>query len=147
MTTLRVIKKYPNRRLYDTGTSCYITLKDVKQLVLDYVEFKVVDKASEKDITASTLLQIISEEEISHDGILSSDVLKQMIRYYGDSMQAMMSRFLSDMMNHYMTMQAQLKAPISPLTANKQVSGLKQITKESLLQWHHQQIAALVEKD
>jgi polyhydroxyalkanoate synthesis repressor PhaR len=90
----RLIKKYPNRRLYDTQTSSYITLTDVKQLVLDNEEFTVVDAKSNEDLTRSILLQIILEEEASGAPMFSSDVLAQIIRFYGHAMQGMMGSYL-----------------------------------------------------
>ena len=90
----RLIKKYPNRRLYDTQTSSYITLTDVKQLVLANEEFTVVDAKSEEDLTRSILLQIILEEEANGVPMFSSSVLAQIIRYYGHAMQGMMGSYL-----------------------------------------------------
>jgi polyhydroxyalkanoate synthesis repressor PhaR len=90
----RLIKKYPNRRLYDTQTSSYITLTDVKQLVLDNEEFTVVDAKTSEDLSRSILLQIILEEEASGAPMFSSDVLAQIIRFYGHAMQGMMGSYL-----------------------------------------------------
>ena len=93
-STERLIKKYPNRRLYDTQTSSYITLTDVKQLVLDADEFTVVDAKTNEDLTRSILLQIILEEEANGAPMFSSNVLSQIIRYYGHAMQGMMGSYL-----------------------------------------------------
>jgi polyhydroxyalkanoate synthesis repressor PhaR len=93
-STERLIKKYPNRRLYDTQTSSYITLTDVKQLVLDADEFTVVDAKTNEDLTRSILLQIILEEEANGAPMFSSAVLAQIIRYYGHAMQGMMGSYL-----------------------------------------------------
>jgi polyhydroxyalkanoate synthesis repressor PhaR len=90
----RLIKKYPNRRLYDTQTSSYITLTDVKQLVLEADEFTVVDAKTNDDLTRSILLQIILEEESNGAPMFSSVVLSQIIRYYGHAMQGMMGSYL-----------------------------------------------------
>jgi polyhydroxyalkanoate synthesis repressor PhaR len=90
----RLIKKYPNRRLYDTQTSSYITLSDVKQLVLEADEFTVVDAKTNEDLTRSILLQIILEEEAQGAPMFSSAVLSQIIRYYGHAMQGMMGSYL-----------------------------------------------------
>src|ERR1051326_4419904 len=91
---LRLIKKYPNRRLYDTKTSSYITLADVKQMVLKQEEFQVVDAKSGDDLTRQILLQIILEEESGGAPMFSSDLLSQMIRSYGNAMQGMMGGYL-----------------------------------------------------
>ena len=91
---VRVIKKYPNRRLYDTQTSSYITLLDVKQLVLGHEDFHVVDAKTGEDLTRGVLLQIILEEEAGAVPMFSSDMLSQIIRFYGHAMQGMMGNYL-----------------------------------------------------
>ena len=90
----RLIKKYPNRRLYDTKTSTYITLADVKKLVLEGQEFQVVDDKTKEDLTRSILLQIILEEENGGVPMFSSDILTQFIRSYGGAMQGMLGAYL-----------------------------------------------------
>src|SRR3972149_289269 len=92
--SVRLIKKYPNRRLYDTKTSSYITLVDVKELVVKGEEFHVIDAKSGEDLTRSILLQIILEEEGGGAPMFSSDVLTQFIRFYGSAMQGMMGSYL-----------------------------------------------------
>ena len=91
---LRLIKKYPIRRLYDTKTSSYITLVDVKQMVLKHEEFQVIDAKSGDDLTRQILLQIILEEESGGVPMFTSDLLSQMIRSYGNAMQGMMGSYL-----------------------------------------------------
>jgi len=90
----RVIKKYPNRRLYDTETSAYITLAEIKQFVLGYEIFIVQDARSGEDLTRSILLQIILEEESGGVPMFSADMLGNIIRYYGHSMQGLMGSYL-----------------------------------------------------
>ncbi len=90
----RLIKKYPNRRLYDTKTSVYITLADVKKLVVQGEEFQVVDDKTKEDLTRSILLQIILEEETAGAPMFSSDILTQFIRSYGNAMQGMLGAYL-----------------------------------------------------
>lgn len=110
----RTIKKYPNRRLYDTQTSSYITLADVKALVLAHEEFLVVDAKSEEDLTRSILLQIILEEEAGGAPMFSSEMLSQMIRFYGSAMQSMMGRYLDSNMKAFVDMHAKLSAQAVP---------------------------------
>jgi polyhydroxyalkanoate synthesis repressor PhaR len=105
----RLIKKYPNRRLYDTATSSYITLADVKKLVLQQVPFKVVDAKSNEDLTRSILLQIILEEESSGAPMFSSDMLSQIIRFYGNAMQGMMGTYLEKNIQTFMEIQRRLQ--------------------------------------
>ena len=91
---VRTIKKYPNRRLYDTANSGYITLADVKQMVLENIEFVVVDAKSGDDLTRSILLQIILDEEGGGVPMFSSEMLAQMIRLYGSAQQTVMGQYM-----------------------------------------------------
>ena len=106
---LRLIKKYPNRRLYDTATSSYITLADVKSLVLEQVSFKVVDAKTSEDLTRSILLQIILEEETAGVPMFSSDMLSQIIRFYGHAMQGMMGSYLEKNIQTFLEIQRKLQ--------------------------------------
>jgi len=94
MASPRIIKKYPNRRLYDTETSAYITLAEVKELVLQYKDFQVQDAKSGEDLTRAILLQIILEEESGGVPMFSTDMLANIIRYYGHAMQGLMGSYL-----------------------------------------------------
>jgi polyhydroxyalkanoate synthesis repressor PhaR len=105
----RLIKKYPNRRLYDTATSSYITLVDVKKLVLQQVPFKVVDAKTSEDLTRSILLQIILEEESAGTPMFSSDMLSQIIRFYGNAMQGMMGNYLEKNIQTFIEIQRRLQ--------------------------------------
>src|SRR5713101_6236658 len=105
----RVIKKYPNRRLYDTATSSYITLADVKKLVLEHADFRVVDAKTSEDLTRSILLQIILEEESAGTPMFSSDMLSQIIRFYGHAMQGMMGAYLEKNVHTFIEMQHRLQ--------------------------------------
>ncbi len=104
----RLIKKYPNRRLYDTQTSSYITLSDVKQLVLENEEFTVVDAKTSEDLTRSILLQIILEEEANGSPMFSSAALSQIIRFYGHAMQGMMGSYLEKNVQAFTEIQTKL---------------------------------------
>ena len=113
---IRIIKKYPNRRLYDTTTSVYITLADVKKLVLENVVFKVEDAKTRDDLTRNILLQIILEEE-SGDGapMFSSDVLSKIIRFYGNAMQGMMGNYLEKNIQTFVEIQKKLQEQSSAI--------------------------------
>lgn len=108
-TDLRSIKKYPNRRLYDTRTSSYITLADVKDLVLGFEEFVVVDAKTGEDLTRSILLQIIQDEESGGAPIFSAELLSHMIRFYGNSMQAMLGKYLENNIKSFVDFQKQVQ--------------------------------------
>jgi polyhydroxyalkanoate synthesis repressor PhaR len=107
-TTPRVLKKYPNRRLYDTHTSSYITLHDVKAMVLGGVAFEVLDAKTSEDLTRSILLQIILEEESGGVPMFSTESLSQMIRFYGHAMQGVMGTMFEKNLQAFADMQAQL---------------------------------------
>ena len=106
---LRLIKKYPNRRLYDTKTSSYITLADVKQMVLKQEDFQVVDAKSGEELTRQILLQIILEEEQGGLPMFSSDLLSQLIRFYGHAMQGLMGTYLEKNIRAFQDIQKTLQ--------------------------------------
>ena len=107
---VRVIKKYPNRRLYDTATSTYITLADVKKLVLENIRFKVEDAKTHEDLTRSILLQIILEEESAQGApMFSCDMLTNVIRFYGNTMQGMMGNYLDKNIQTFIEIQKRLQ--------------------------------------
>ena len=101
----RVLKKYPNRRLYDTQTSSYITLTDVKQMVLDAEVFEVRDAKSGEELTRSILLQIILEEESAGMPMFSTQMLAQLIRFYGHTMQGMMGEYMERNLQGFVDLQ------------------------------------------
>ncbi|MDD5390469.1 MAG: polyhydroxyalkanoate synthesis repressor PhaR [Gallionellaceae bacterium] len=105
MTTERLIKKYPNRRLYDTEESRYITLAEVKELVMHTVPFRVVDSQSETDITRAILLQIIMEQESSGNPLFTATMLERFIRFYGDTTQAAFTAFLDQSLDLFIKQQ------------------------------------------
>jgi polyhydroxyalkanoate synthesis repressor PhaR len=107
-TTPRVLKKYPNRRLYDTIASSYITLADVKHMVLDGISFEVRDAKTGDDLTRSILLQIILEEETGGAPMFTANMLAQIIRFYGLAMQGMMGSYLEKNLQTFVEMQARL---------------------------------------
>jgi polyhydroxyalkanoate synthesis repressor PhaR len=94
MSEPRIIKKYPNRRLYDTVESRYITLADIRRLVIERIDFMVVDKKTQGDITRSILLQVIAEQEHDGEPLMSRDFLSQVIRSYGDAMRSTVGSYL-----------------------------------------------------
>ena len=112
MSEPRVIKKYPNRRLYDTVQSKYITLADIRSLVLERIEFVVIDKKSQEDITRSILLQVIAEQEHGVDPVMSRDFLSQIIRSYGGNLQNMLSSYLEQSMKLFGSQQRELREKV-----------------------------------
>jgi len=108
-TPVRTIKKYPNRRLYDTANSGYITLVDVKQMVLEQIDFQVIDAKSGEDLTRAILLQIILEEESGGLPMFSSEMLTQMIRFYGTAQQTMMGQYMEQNVKAFLAIQKKLQ--------------------------------------
>jgi polyhydroxyalkanoate synthesis repressor PhaR len=106
--SVRIIKKYPNRRLYDTETSSYVALADLKQLVMDHKTFAVRDAKTGDDLTRSILLQIILEEEAAGTPLLTEPMLANIIRFYGHAMQGFMGTYLERNVQAFMDMQDQL---------------------------------------
>jgi polyhydroxyalkanoate synthesis repressor PhaR len=101
----RILKKYPNRRLYDTHSSGYITLADVKRMVLEGVDFEVRDAKTGDELTRSILLQIILEEETDGVPMFSTTMLAQIIRFYGNAMQGMMGAYLEKNLQTFVELQ------------------------------------------
>lgn len=112
----RIIKKYPNRRLYDTNTSSYITLAEVKRLVMATESFVVRDAKTGEDLTRSILLQIILEEEAGGAPMFTEAVLSNIIRFYGHAMQSFMGPYLENNVQALMDMQTKLAEQSKGLT-------------------------------
>lgn len=135
MSESRIIKKYPNRRLYDTEESRYITLSDVRTLVLDKVDFVVIDKKSQKDITHSILLQVISEQEQSGEPIFSRDFLSQIIRSYGGNMQGMVRSYMEQSLKLFRGQRQQIRSRMKDVVGVDPVSMVADIAKKNLSFW------------
>jgi polyhydroxyalkanoate synthesis repressor PhaR len=141
-SAVRVLKKYPNRRLYDTQTSSYITLHDVKKMVLDGVAFEVLDAKTSEDLTRSILLQIILEEESGGVPMFSTESLSQMIRFYGHAMQGVMGAMFEKNLQTFADMQAQFVQQSKGLFDAKNLEP-KQPSADAWLQFMSAQPAAM----
>ncbi|HEY1461076.1 MAG TPA: polyhydroxyalkanoate synthesis repressor PhaR [Casimicrobiaceae bacterium] len=117
--TVRVIKKYPNRRLYDTANSGYITLADVKQMVLEFIDFQVIDAKTGDDLTRAILLQIILEEESAGMPMFSREMLAQMIRFYGNALQGIMGNYMEQNVKAFMSIQGKLQDQAKQIYGDK----------------------------
>jgi polyhydroxyalkanoate synthesis repressor PhaR len=137
MNDIRVIKKYPNRRLYDTNVSRYITLEEVRQLVLGNIKFRVEDKRTKEDITRSILLQVISEQEEGGNPIFSSELLTHIIRFYGDPMQHSISRYLEMSLQLFLQQQTHFSEQLRDLLGQAQqpVQKLKELADRQVPIW------------
>jgi len=105
----RIIRKYPNRRLYDTVESRYVTLADIRRLVVERVDFMVLDRKSQQDITRSILLQVIAEQEGGSESLMSRDFLSQVIRSYGSGLHDFVARYLDESIQMFAKEQRELR--------------------------------------
>ncbi|MEO7065958.1 MAG: polyhydroxyalkanoate synthesis repressor PhaR [Rhodanobacter sp.] len=133
--TKRTIKKYPNRRLYDTEISSYITLEEVRQLVLDNEDFEVRDAKSGADLTRSVLLQIISEHEDDGEPMLSPQLLSQIIRFYGNSLQGFMGPYLERSLQVFLDQQSQFRTQLNSLMGQTPWNTLNDLTQRNMDAW------------
>lgn len=131
----RTIKKYPNRRLYDTEESRYITLADIRRLVLEKIDFVVIDKKSQEDITRGVLLQVIADQEEGGDPVMSQDFLAQVIRSYGGTMQSMMSSYLEQSLRLFMTQQQQVRDKVKDVVGVDPVGVMADIAQKNYERW------------
>jgi polyhydroxyalkanoate synthesis repressor PhaR len=135
MSEPRIIKKYPNRRLYDTEESRYITLADVRRLVTDKVNFVVIDKKSGQDITRTILLQVISEQEQTGEPIMSRDFLSHVIRSYGGAMQGLVGGYLEQSLKLFMSQQQQLRDRVRDMVGVDPVGVVAGIAQKNFQRW------------
>lgn len=133
--TQRIIKKYPNRRLYDTETSKYITVSDVRDMVLNNVQFMVIDSNTKEDITRQILMQIIIEAESAGTPLFSADMLSQLIRFYGGDMQGVFTRYLEENFN----MLAKQQEELSKSFAKNPMDAFAALTQKNLEMWGEMQ--------
>lgn len=139
MADKRIIKKYPNRRLYDTEISKYITLDDVKDLVIRGVDFCVKDVKTDEDLTRSILLQIISEQEHEGDPMFSTGTLTQMIRFYGNAYQAAFSDYLQQSLDLFTRQQQEFQDRLQKTVSANPLSAMNELTQRNLDMWRQVQ--------
>lgn len=135
MSSIRVIKKYPNRRLYDTEISSYITIEDVRQLIVDGEEFEVRDAKSGEDLTRQVLLQIIADQESDGEPVLSTQLLSQIIRFYGDSLQGFMGNYLERSMQMFLDQQQQFRNQLGGMLGQTPWALMNQLTERNMAMW------------
>lgn len=129
---MRVLKKYPNRRLYDTEKSEYVTVEDVRQMVLAKQQIKVLDSKTGNDLTRSVLLQIISDQEaMGHEPLLTNKVLEQIIRFYGDNMSSFFSRYMEQSIANFLDMRDQWERRVSDVFNTNPLSFLQQMADQN----------------
>jgi polyhydroxyalkanoate synthesis repressor PhaR len=141
MPSERLIRKYSNRRLYDTGASRHVTLEDLRHLIISGEKIKVVDDKSGEDLTRAVLLQIISEQEQFGSPVLSPELLEMIIRFYGRPMQAMLSRYLEQSFTMMLQQQEVLQAQMSKALQATPFAPLSELARKNMELWNEMQRA------
>ena len=135
MEDKRLIKKYPNRRLYDTTESRYITLEDVRCLVVEGVDLCVTDQKTGEDITRNILLQIILEQEDDGEPIFTTDALLRIIRCYGDAVQGLAAEFLERSLSLFTEQQKLFHARLDEAVKNHPFTAITDLTQRNINLW------------
>jgi polyhydroxyalkanoate synthesis repressor PhaR len=135
MAAERLIKKYPNRRLYDTAESRYITLDEVRQMVLDEIPFKVIDRQSEDDITRNILLQIIMEQESGGEPLFSADVLARFIRNYGEAAQSGFAEYLDTSLRFFSEQQKTMQEQMGKVLEGTPMDYWMKLGEQNMKAW------------
>ena len=133
--SIRIVKKYPNRRLYDTGISSYVTLEDLRQLIIEGEAFEVREAKTGKDLTRSVLLQIIAENEDIGQPIFSTQLLTHVIRLYGDSLQGVIGSYLERSVQLFNDQQSLLRSTVSNLVGQTPWALLNQLAQSNMERW------------
>lgn len=135
MTAERLIKKYPNRRLYDTAESRYITLDEVREMVLKRIPFKVVDRQSNEDITRNILLQIIMEQESGGEPMFSADVLARFIQEYGEAAQSGFSEYLDTSLRFFSEQQRTIQEQMGKVLEGTPMDYWVKLGEQNMKLW------------
>ena len=135
MTDTRIIKKYPNRRLYDTTDSRYITLSDICELVMDREDFEVVDQKSGDNLTCATLLQVMAEQVNRGQTVVSRDMLAQMIRVYSVSVPEALRAYLHESLALFLSQHQKIDELLGRSADTDAVSALAELAQQNLARW------------
>jgi polyhydroxyalkanoate synthesis repressor PhaR len=132
----RVIKKYPNRRLYDTDSSRYVTLAEVRQLVVDAIPFVVIEQKTEQDITRSILLQIILDQESETNPLFSNENLERFIRYYKTAPEQGFSEFIGQSLQFFHDQQRDFSKTMGGLAGQSPMTAWADLTQKNMEAWN-----------
>src|SRR6056300_1305540 len=133
---MRTLKKYPNRRLYDTSQSCYVTIDNVRDLVLGHERFRVLDSKSGEDLTRTILLQIILEQENdAGEHVLTNEVLQHLIRFYGSGMQTNMAHLLEQSISFFLNQQETMQDQMRTVIGATPIGMLQKMTEDNMKLW------------
>lgn len=133
---MKEYKKYPNRRLYDIDQSCYVTVEQIRQEIVNGETIRVVDSKSDKDLTRNVLLQIISDQESDdHEPLLTNRVLEQLIRFYGDSMHDLVSRYIEQSILSFIEQQEIYRKRMKSLAESEPVAMVRKAVEKNMEFW------------
>ena len=134
---MREFKKYPNRRLYDMEESRYVTVEDLRKILLQGESISVVDSKSGADLTRTGLLQIISEQEgEGHEPILTNRVLEQLVRFYGDTMQGVVSRYIEQSIMTFLEHQERYRKRMGKFSGTEPMNLMRQALEQNMEFWN-----------
>jgi polyhydroxyalkanoate synthesis repressor PhaR len=134
---MREFKKYPNRRLYDIQESRYVTVEDLRKIVLEGEPISVVDSKTDKDLTRNVLLQIITEQEgEGHEPILTNRVLEQLIRFYGDTMQGVVSRYIEQSIMTFLEHQEKYRMRVQEFSGTEPINLMRKALEQNMEFWN-----------
>jgi polyhydroxyalkanoate synthesis repressor PhaR len=135
---MREFKKYPNRRLYDIQESRYVTVEDLRKIILKGEPISVVDSKSDKDLTRNVLLQIISEQEgEGHEPILTNRVLEQLIRFYGHTMQGVVSRYIEQSIMTFLEHQEKYRLRVQEFSGTEPLGLMRKALEQNMEFWNN----------
>ncbi|MFT5896512.1 MAG: polyhydroxyalkanoate synthesis repressor PhaR [bacterium] len=135
MSGRRVIKKYANRRLYDTEASKHVTLVDIRKLIVAGTDIQILDDTTGEDITRPLLLQIIVEQEQSDTPLLPEMLLAQLIRFYGNPMQGMMGDYLQQSVGTFVAQQQSVQSQMESMLSNTPMDTMRELMKQNVSTW------------
>lgn len=134
---MREFKKYPNRRLYDIEESRYVTVEDLRKIIIEGEPISVVDSKTEKDLTRNVLLQIITEQEgEGHEPILTNRVLEQLIRFYGDTMQGVVSRYIEQSIMTFLEHQEKYRLRVQEFSGTEPINLMRKALEQNMDFWN-----------
>ncbi len=134
---MREFKKYPNRRLYDIEESRYVTVEDLRKIIMEGEPISVVDSKTEKDLTRNVLLQIITEQEgEGHEPILTNRVLEQLIRFYGDTMQGVVSRYIEQSIMTFLEHQEKYRLRVQEFSGTEPINLMRKALEQNMDFWN-----------
>ena len=136
---IRIIKKYPNRRVYDTHESKYIKVDDLRQMIIDDIDFQVIDTQSKKDVTRSVILQIILDQESETNPLFTNENLKNFIRYSSTKQNQFFSDYLSQSLNFFNQQQEQFSNNIQDFISANPVDTFSEMSKKNMDMWRNMQ--------